>query len=123
MTPAPHSIGRDQTLAVAHGVMRQYDVRHLPVLERGKVVGLVTQRDLYFLETIAAVDPETECVDQAMSSDVFCTTPAAPIGEVVLEMAEHKYGCAVVVENSKVVGMFTTTDAMHLLADLVKRAQ
>lgn len=121
MTPSPHSIGRDQPLAVAHRLMREHDLRHLPVLERGKIVGLLTQRDLYFLETLAAVDPETECVDEAMSPDVYCVTPGARIGEVVSEMARHKYGCAIVVDNAKVVGMFTTTDAMRLLAELLEK--
>jgi len=101
--------------------MRQHDLRHLPVLEHGKIVGLLTQRDLYFLETIAAVDPETECVDEAMSPDVYSVTPSAKIHDVVSEMAKHKYGCAIVVENSKVVGMFTTTDALRLLTTLLEK--
>jgi acetoin utilization protein AcuB len=121
MTASPHSIGRDQPLAVAHRLMREHDLRHLPVLERGKIVGVVSQRDLYFLETFAAVDQETECVDEAMTSDVYCVAPDARIEEVVAEMARHKYGCAVVVENSKTVGVFTTTDALHLLAGLLGR--
>jgi acetoin utilization protein AcuB len=119
MTPSPHSIGRDQPLAVAHRLMREHDLRHLPVLERGKIVGIVTQRDLYFLETIAAVDPETEYVDEAMSSDVYCVAPDTRVEEVVKEMAEHKYGCAVVIEKTKVVGVFTTTDALGLLAGIL----
>lgn len=119
MTPSPHSIGRDQPLAIAHKLMREHDLRHLPVLERGKIVGIVTQRDLYFLETIGAVDPETECVDEAMSPDVYCVGPDVRIREVVAEMAEHKYGCAVVIEHAKAIGVFTTTDALRLLSNLL----
>lgn len=121
MTPAPHSIGRDQPLAAAHRIMQEYDVRHLPVLERGRIVGLVTQRDLYFLETIAAIDPETECVDEAMSRDVYAVTPETRLEEAVSEMAAHKYSSAIVMDGAKVAGVFTTTDALGLLAVLLEK--
>jgi len=47
MTRALHTIGQEQTLDVAHTVMRQHGIRHLPVLEGGKLVGLLSQRDLH----------------------------------------------------------------------------
>ena len=46
MTPQPYTIGRDQTLATAHQMMRAHLVRHLPVLEHSELVGIVSQRDL-----------------------------------------------------------------------------
>lgn len=118
MTTAAHSIGKDQSLAVAHGLMRAHGIRHLPVLEGGKLVGIVSERDLYFLETVAGVDTEAEHVEQGMTQDVYCVSPESLAADVASEMAKHRYGCAVVVEGSKVVGMFTTTDALRLLAKL-----
>jgi acetoin utilization protein AcuB len=56
-----------------------------------------------------------------MSPDVYTVTPSAKVADVVSEMAKHKYGCAVVVESAKVVGVFTTTDAMRLLAMLLEQ--
>ena len=116
MTPALHSIGKDQPLAVAHRLMKEQQIRHLPVLDGGKVVGIISERDLYYLETIAEVDIETEPVEEGMTRDIYCVSPEAPLREVVQEMASRKYGCAIVVEGKKAVGIFTTTDAMHLLA-------
>ena len=49
MTPGPHTIGRDQTLAVAHRLVREHGIRHLPVLHGGKQVGDQSQRDLHFI--------------------------------------------------------------------------
>ena len=60
MTPQPVTIGRKQPLAIAHRMMRAHGVRHLPVLEHGELVGVVSQRDLYFLETIRDADPEED---------------------------------------------------------------
>lgn len=56
MTPQPVTIGRLESLATAHGLMRSNGVRHLPVLEHGDLVGVVSQRDLLLLETIDKVD-------------------------------------------------------------------
>jgi acetoin utilization protein AcuB len=46
--------------------------------------------------------------------------PRAALDEVVSEMAQHKYGCAVVLDNGKVVGVFTTVDALRAFADLLE---
>lgn len=121
MTPSPHSVGKDQTLSVAHRLMREHGLRHLPVLDHGKLVGIVSQRDLYFIESIKGVDLETERVEEAMSQEVYCVSPEMRLDEVVEEMAEHKYGCVVVVDAKKVVGVFTTTDALELLAERLRR--
>lgn len=122
MSPALHSIGKDQPLAVAHKLMDEHGIRHLPVLEDGKIVGLLSQRDLYYLETVAGVDPEQERVEEGMSQDVYCVAPEAPLHEVVAEMMTHKYGCAVVIQSTKAVGIFTTTDALRLLVECLLRS-
>src|SRR5262245_58277645 len=62
MTPQPQTIGLDQTLDVAHRMMRENGIRHLPVLEHGELVGVLTQRDLYFLETIKGVELDEDIV-------------------------------------------------------------
>lgn len=117
MTPQPTTIGRDQTLATAHRMMREHGIRHLPVLERGHLVGVLTQRDLYFLETIGGVDIESDRVDDGMTSDAFAVTPDTAVTEVASTMHERKLGSAVVVDRGHVVGIFTATDALRVLAN------
>lgn len=119
MTAQPITIGRTQSLAIAHEMMRENGCRHLPVLEHGDLVGVVTQRDLYFLETIAGVELAKDKVDDAMSSDCYAVGPDARLDAVAAEMAHHKYGCAVVIERARVIGIFTATDALRVLAGLV----
>ncbi len=119
MTSSPHSIGRDQTLATAHEMMRTHDIRHLPVLEGGKLVGVVTQRDLHLVETLRDVDPDQVTVEDAMSTQVYAVEQDTPLEEVVSNMAEHRYGSVVVMHGQKVVGIFTTTDACRALAVLL----
>jgi acetoin utilization protein AcuB len=117
MTPQPYTVGRDQPLRTAHAMMREHGVRHLPVLEHGQIVGVLTQRDLYFLETISGVDITKDKVEDAMTPDSYTVSPDAQLAEVAATMAEHRYGCAVVVERDRVVGIFTATDALRLLGE------
>jgi CBS domain-containing protein len=119
MTSQPVTVGRNESLATAHQLMRAHDCRHLPVLEHGELVGVVTQRDLYLLETIAGVDLRTDQVDDAMTTDAYSVNPDEPLDLVAAHMAKHRYGCAVVIERGRVIGIFTTTDALHVLAGRV----
>jgi len=119
MTTSPHTVGEDQTMEVAHRMMREHHIRHLPVLRGAKIVGLVSDRDLNFVETLKDVDPRRVLVSEAMTADPYVVSPEAPLDEVVSEMAEHKYGSAVVVQHGKVVGIFTTVDACAAFAELL----
>jgi acetoin utilization protein AcuB len=61
-------------------------------------------------------------VEDAMSVDVYVTSPDAPIADVAATMAEHRYGCAVVMEGAHLAGIFTTVDALNALARLATGA-
>ncbi len=120
MTTSPHSIGADQTLAGADEMMKKYGIRHLPVLEGGQLVGLITDRDLKFIKGFKDVNPALSKVKDIAVSDVFTVDPDAMLDEVCEEMAFKKYGCAVVMSNSKLVGIFTWVDGLLAMSDLLK---
>jgi acetoin utilization protein AcuB len=119
MTPGPHSVGAEQPLVQADAMMRQHGIRHLPVLHGGKLVGIVSDRDLKLVESIPDVNPKLITVSDAMTADVYSVSPETPIHEVVQSMAVHKYGSAVVMEHGKVVGIFTTVDVCKVFLELV----
>lgn len=119
MTTSPHAIGVDQPLALAHTMMKTHEIRHLPVLSGGHLVGLLSDRDLHLIETLRDVDPHKVLVEDAMSTSVYAVPPHAALDEVVTTMAERKYGCAVVMDHEHVVGMFTTVDACRTLGELL----
>lgn len=120
MTTSPHTVGTDQTLAHAHTVLREHRIRHLPVLRGGELVGMLTERDLALIESLKDVQPHSITVEDAMSTNIYCVSPESPLDEVVGEMAAKKYGSAVVVQNGKVVGIFTTVDVCMALGELLK---
>lgn len=120
MTYTPKSIGFDQTLSQASEFMRKLHLRHLPVLKGGELVGILTDRDIKLAMSFKDVDSNTMTVEEALTPDPYFTSPTAPLNEVVANMAEHKYGCALVIDHGKLVGIFTETDAYKALAELLE---
>lgn len=120
MTPSPHSIGPDQTIAMALKLMRTHGVRHLPVLEGGNIIGLVSERELELVSTLGASNPERASVEQAMIPDPYWAEVDTPVAEVAAKMAERKLGSAVITRGGKLAGVFTTTDALRALAELAR---
>lgn len=93
MTAEPRTILCTATLADAHKIMREQTIRHLPVVDgAGNLCGVVSQRDLYLLETLGDVDQATVCVEEAMIERPFVVTRDTALDEVVEIMGEHKYG-------------------------------
>ena len=95
---------------------RRYGIRHLPVLAGGKLVGMLSQRDLHFIESLANVDPEKVPVSDAMSTDTYAVGPRTSLRRVAAEMADRRYGSVVIVDKERVIGILTTVDGMRLLA-------
>lgn len=121
MTPQPHTIGDDQSLAAARERMQQHGFRHLPVLHGGHLVGVLSTRDIAMVESLPGVDITAINVDEAMSEEPWTVLAELPLHEVATTMAERRIGTAIVVDgdnSDRVVGLFTTTDALRALAAL-----
>jgi acetoin utilization protein AcuB len=121
MTDMPHTVGTETTLEKAEKMMRQYSVRHLPVLKGGQLVGIVSDRDIKMVETFKDVDPTVATVDDAYTADPYITAPNSRLDEVSKYMADHKYSCALIVDNHKLVGIFTWVDALQAMNGLLNQ--
>lgn len=119
MTTNPHSIGKDQTLATAEKIMHQHGIRHLPVLDGGQLLGIISDRDVKFLESFNDVDPTKVTLDSMYIEKVFTVGPDARLDEVCDVMAEKKYGSTIVMSNNKLVGIFTWVDALRAMSELL----
>ena len=122
MTRNPQTIARGATMAEAHRVMRAHQIRHLPVVDGTRVVGVVTLSDLHLLETLPGVSPDEVAVEDAMSSDVYIASASDELPDVVDRMASAKIGSAVVLDaDGSLIGIFTNIDALRALADILRR--
>lgn len=121
MTPFPFSVALDAPAAEAEALMREHDLRHVPVREGDDIVGVVTDRDI--ARGRAAADregrPGALAVGDVCARDPWAVDLHAPLDRVVREMAERRVGSAVVLREGRLAGIFTTTDACRLLADIL----
>lgn len=117
MTKTPHSVNGALPLSVARDLMKKYSIRHLPVLERGKLVGVITDRDLKLSKSLG---DDSFSISELMSFEPFAVSPDTPLEKVLDKMVKHKYGCAVVMrENGETCGIFTAIDGLASLKKML----
>ena len=121
MTEHVHVIDMESSLPAARKMMTEHRVRHLPVVDRSKIVGLISERDLSKLEGFPMVNLDMVAVPDAMSTTPYVVEPRTPVVEVLRKMREERLGSAIVAEDGKVVGIFTAVDAMSILINLLTR--
>ncbi len=117
MVKAPHTIGQEQSLSVALELMREHNIRHLPVRHAGRIVGILSERDINFALRVEKADAAQVKVESAHTADVFSVLPTTPLSEVAARMGNDRLGCALVEdEYGKLLGIFTAVDACQVLA-------
>jgi acetoin utilization protein AcuB len=122
MTPFPYSVDVDAPLAEAHAFLRERHIRHLPVTERGELVGVLTDRDIKLaLGPDLGSPPERElAVRDVFQPEAYVVDAGALLVIVAATMAERHLGSALVTRGGKLVGIFTTTDACRALARILR---
>jgi acetoin utilization protein AcuB len=130
MTPNPVTVTPGATLAEVWDLMREADIRHVPVVEAGVLVGMLSDRDLAALDVARVLAAEgadalrrtlAMPAVRAMSADVIFVEAEADVGEVVELMIEHKVGAIPVVtpDAREVVGIVSYIDVLRAVQDLV----
>lgn len=120
MTTVPFSVEKDLPLLTAAELMQKLQVRHLPVLYQGKIEGILSNTDVTMIRTLKGVDIERLKVYDCFTPNPFTVKPDAPLNTVLDEMAEHKYGCVMIEDNEKLVGIFTWVDALKATSSLLE---
>lgn len=119
MKPLPVTIAPEAPLIDAHRAMRDHRVHHLVVIDRGRLVGLVSLDDLHLMESLGDVDPLRVPVDDAMNGDVFTVDLMQSAAEVAAGMLERDIEVAVITDGAEIAGLFTARDAIAALANLL----
>lgn len=122
MTPFPHSVEVNADIRTARAMMDQHGIRHLPVTENHKLIGLLSERDIWVArnvsdETLAELSITAGSV---CSRNPYVAEITDPLADVVLDMATRQVDSAVIVRHDRLAGILTTTDVCRLLGELLK---
>ena len=116
MTPNPMTVTPQASVAEVWDLMRELEIRHVPVVQDGALVGMLSDRDLARLD-IAQMLPMP--IIKVMSTDVIAVEPESELTEVVELLIEHKVGALPVIEpdSREVVGIVSYIDVLRAVED------
>jgi CBS domain-containing protein len=127
MTGSPVTLKPEDTLDLANNVISLGRIRHIPVVEDGRLVGLLSERDLMGAATTEIFGLKqkrksallkTVLIKDVMKKRVITVKPDTPIKDAAQLMADKKVGCVPVVSAGALVGLVTTTDILRYVERL-----
>jgi len=128
MSKDPVVLSPQDTLRKARQLVRELGLRRFPVVEDGRLVGIVTDRDIRQADMSSAVVQERRYVEYIldriqvrgiMTPDPITVTPETTLKEAAALILQHKIGGLPVVEGDRLVGIITETDLIRTLMDLL----
>ncbi|MDX1676270.1 HPP family protein [Arsukibacterium sp.] len=133
MTADPLCVQRSDSLKDAHDLMREKNIRHIPVIDaNGSLAGMLTQKimiakvmGLMAQYGVAALERKEKqvLVSELMVTDFAAVTADQPLNEVVDFFVSNRHGCLPVVNaDNKIVGILTSSDFVRLAARLLTSA-
>ncbi len=108
-------------LSLANDIMRLGRIRHLPVVDGPRLVGIISERDLFRSSLAQALGYGTKAtrdlmktlrIKDIMVSEVVTVSPETELKDAVQLMVDKKIGCLPVVEGDRLVGLITETDIL-----------
>ncbi|HYZ79462.1 MAG TPA: CBS domain-containing protein [Gaiellaceae bacterium] len=110
MTAGVRTVSPSQSLAEAAEVMKGEDIGSVPVVEEGRVAGILTDRDIVIRAVAERRDPQTVKVDEIASRELVTVEPEQDLDEALALMARHQVRRLPVVEEGRLVGMLAQAD-------------
>ena len=123
MSTHVETIAGEKTLKEAAALMQAKKIRHLPVTMNERVVGIISDRDIKAALSMAGVDPAKTLVHYFCKDDVYTVIPDMRLDHVAEALAQNHYGSAIVMKNSKLVGILTLVDICKALSYVMKSKQ
>jgi CBS domain-containing protein len=124
MTGSPVTLKPEDTLDLANDVISLGRIRHIPVVENRRLVGLLSERDLMGAAVFGLKQKSKSSllksflIKDVMKKRVVTVTPETSIQDAAHLMADKKIGCVPVVSGGAIVGLVTTTDILRYVERL-----
>lgn len=124
MTKDPKTVGPDDPLSLAADIMRERRINHLPVVEGGRLVGILSDTDLRNASLASGrppsrgdVPPRDRLVREVMKTEVWSLTPEDSVEDALLVITRKRFGALPVLSGERLVGIITKIDLLNALAD------
>ena len=117
MSRLPAEVDRTERLSAVIDRMREQKCHHVPVMDGSHLFGILSREDLHELALRGDQAPEDARAGDVCTRDLLTVGPLTPVVEVARSMLERRVGSALVTDGGVLVGIFTGTDALRLLAD------
>lgn len=122
-TPDPVTATEEMGIDELRRLMDQHGIRHLPVLRDGRVVGVISDRDVRLVYGLTDLEKNQVCAMDIMSPDPLAVTASTPLDKVAYLMSDRKVGSVIVnEEDGPFLGIFTATDALNALVEIARGA-
>lgn len=123
MTRDPLAFSPGEDVKVAFGAITDLGVRQAPVVEDGKLVGIITDRDLR-VAVVQTMDGTAITVKSVMTRDPFTVTESSNLADAARIISSNKFNALPVLsEDGKLVGLLTTTDILNGLVAAMEEAK
>jgi CBS domain-containing protein len=109
MTPNPQCVSPGDSIQNAARIMRDCDTGAVPVVDNGRPVGIITDRDIV-VRAVADGSQLNRPVRDIVSGDIICVTPEMSTHEAADLMSEHQVRRLPVIENDRLVGIVSLGD-------------
>ncbi|MGA7106072.1 MAG: CBS domain-containing protein [Candidatus Deferrimicrobiaceae bacterium] len=126
MTKNPKTVGPDDPLARAADIMRTSRINHLPVVEEGKLVGILSDTDLRNVSLTSdrpagpgQPKPQDRKVREVMKTEVWSLTPEDAVEDALLIIQRKKFGALPVLSGDRLVGIITKLDMINAFIDVL----
>jgi acetoin utilization protein AcuB len=128
MTSNPITIRRDTPLSAVIGLMKSHHCRQLPVVDEGRLVGIVTDRDIRLVMNSPLImhdrsDDQTlltfTTAEACMTADPMTVEPSTPAAQAALLLKTYKFGALPVVHEGRLVGIVTVSDILNSYMSLL----
>jgi len=111
------TVGPEETARSAYKLMRDRRFRHLPVVADGRLVGILSDRDLR--PVLLSPGLARARVKELMSENLTTIAPGAPVEDAASLLVVKKIGCLPVVADERLIGIVTETDLLAVLVELL----
>jgi acetoin utilization protein AcuB len=120
MTPFPYAIDVERSAGDAERMLAGRAIHHLPVTNVGEVYSVLSTRDLELTLARPGADPWQIGVRELCAKDPCIADVSESLDRVLEQMAERKVGCAVIVKDDRVAGIFTQVDVCRVFAQSLR---